>query len=96
MNRLIWHGDRVLRKIDRDSAGVTGRISEIIADKARGIVTVLTGRLKRSIRATDTGIVVEEDYAAAVELGTATRAAKPFMRPAIERFNKTDLDKSVI
>lgn len=95
MNRLVWHGDKVSRRIGSNAAGIVRRISERIAERARQIVTVKSGKLKRSIQATDTGIVVSEDYAAAVELGTAKRAARPFMRPAIDRFNNQDLKNSI-
>lgn len=95
MNRLAWDGDKVARRIGSIAPGVIRRISERIAERARQIVTVKTGKLKSSIKATDKGVVATEPYAGAVELGTATRAAKPFMRPAIERFNEQDLKQCI-
>lgn len=95
MSRIIWHGDKVYRKIKDKSQGITRRISEIIAEKARQIVPVKTGKLKASIKATDKGVVAATEYAAAVELGGANRAAQPYLRPSIERFNQSDLKQSI-
>lgn len=95
MNQLIWHGDKVVQRAGSITPGIIRRISERIAERARQIVTVKSGKLQRSIKATDNGVVVTEDYAGAVELGTATRAAKPFLRPAIERFSEQDLKESI-
>lgn len=95
MNRLVWHGDKVTRRINGIVPDIMQRIRENIAEKARQIVPVKTGKLKRSIKATDKGIVVEAPYALKVEIGTATRAAQPFVRPAIERFNQQDLKQSI-
>lgn len=95
MSRVIWYGDRVSRKISRIVPDIMQSIRENIAEKARQIVPVVSGKLKASIKATNKGVVVEEPYALAVEIGTSTRAAKPFVRPAIERFNKQDLKQSI-
>lgn len=95
MSRLVWNGNKVLRQIERQTTPLVGRISERIADRARQLVPVKSGKLKQSIRATNDGVEVGEDYAAAVELGTATRAARPFLRPAIEQFNEQDLKQSI-
>lgn len=95
MNRLVWHGDAVARKINRTVPAIMMRIKENIADKARQIVPVKTGKLKRSIKATEKGIEVTEPYALVVEIGSATKAANPFLRPSIERFNGQDLKQSI-
>ena len=87
MSRLIYHGARVLRGIAKKADGVVGRIAHAIADKARDNAPVKTGTLKRSIRATDSSVEVGVDYAAAVEFGTATKAAQPYLRPGIEQFD---------
>ena len=68
-------------------ASVRG-IAETIVEVARDNTPVDTGNLKRSIRAE----VVEENkirietrtgYGAYVELGTSTRAATPYLAPAV-------------
>ncbi len=95
MSRLIWHGAKVQRQLERKVRGLPRRIAEVIAGYARGIVVVKSGELKESIEATDDSVVATADHASAVEFGTAKRAAKPFMRPAIKRFQKSDLTKIV-
>lgn len=94
-SRMKFHGDKVLSGISRKTPGIVHRIAETIAERARRIVVVRTGNLRDSIRATDKGVEVTADYAAAVELGTATRAARPYMRPSIEQFNQQDLKRSI-
>jgi len=95
MSRLIFHGDKVLRRVKKEAPKIEDRISESIADKMRRLVPVKTGKLKASIEVTDDGIEVGEDYAGAVEFGTATKAAQPFVRPAIEQFNRADLGNCI-
>lgn len=92
---MKFYGDRVMRKFESDAPGIIHRIAEIIAEKAKQIVTVKSGKLKNSISADDNTVIAETDYAAAVELGTAKRAAKPFFRPAIKQFDKADLEQSL-
>lgn len=88
---IIWHGDKILNRLERQAPDITGRIAQAIADKARQLCPVKTGRLQRSIKATKDTVEVTEDYAGAVEFGTAKRAAKPFVRPAIEQLKETDI-----
>ncbi len=95
MSKLVWHGDKILRRMEKEAPPLTSCIAEVIARIARRIVPVKSGKLQKNIRATDTGVVAATDYAAEVELGTATRAAQPYMRPAIEQFNKSDLKQCV-
>ncbi len=92
---MKFYGDRVMRKFEGDVPGIIHRIAEIIAEKAKRIVVVLSGKLKNSISADGNTVVAETDYAAAVELGTATRAAQPYFRPAIKKFSKADLEQSI-
>lgn len=92
---MIWHGDKVQRKIERMVPSIMGNIRKSIADKMRQIVPVKTGKLKKSITVTDSGIDVREDYAGKIEYGTAKKAAQPFTRPAIEQFDGSDLRKSL-
>ncbi len=95
MNRLIWRGDRVYRKIADRAPSITGEIAEILADKARQNAPEKSGDLKRSIHADGNSVIADAEHASVVELGTATRAAKPYMRPAIEQFNQVDLRQAI-
>jgi len=95
MSRLIWHGSAALRKVSKASAAVVYCAADKIAEKARRIVPVKTGKLKHSISAPGSNIVVSEPYARAVEFGTATRAAQPFLRPAIKQFDEADLKQCI-
>lgn len=95
MNRLAWHGRSILRRVDKQADSLPRRIAETIADHARRVVPVKTGHLKSTIKATKDGVEVTADYAAAVELGTARRAAQPFIRPAIEMLSKSDMNRIV-
>lgn len=95
MNRLVWHGNKILNKVEKLSKDIVNGVGEVIAEKAKQIVPVKTGKLRASIKNTGEGVEVTEDYALAIELGTATRAAQPYIRPAIERFNAADLDRIV-
>lgn len=95
MNRLVWHGDRVYRGIANRAAPITGRIAEVIAERARQNAPVKSGKLKRSIHADGNSVIADAEHASAVELGTARRAAQPFMRPATKQFDESDLKKCV-
>ena len=95
MSRLIWHGVKIQQQLEWKVPGILRRIKEVIADRARQLVSVKTGKLKASISVTEDGVVVEEDYAAEVELGTDKKAAQPFLRPAVEQFNQNDLKQCV-
>ena len=99
MSRMIWHGDRITGKLNSQATRVTRGIIESIAATARKLCPVKSGDLRDTIKVTTKGITVGNDttvdYAADVELGTATRAANPFMRPAIEQFSDEDLERIV-
>ncbi len=90
---MIWHGDKILRRIERKP--IAGNIAEIIADRAKQNAPVKSGALRQSIHAEGDSVIADAGHASVVELGTATRAAKPYMRPAIEQFDNSDLMKSV-
>ena len=89
---LTWHGDSVLKRIEAQAGDIKGRLAGSIADRARSLCPVKTGALRRSIKADKDTVEVSEDYAALVELGTAKRAARPFVRPAIEQSNENDIN----
>ena len=95
MSKMVWHGAKIQQQLEGKVPGILRRIKEVIADRARQLVAVKTGKLKASISVIEDGVVVEEDYAAEVELGTATRAAQPFLRPSISQFSKADLEQCV-
>ncbi len=95
MNRLIWHGDKVYRDIAVKAPSITHNIAEIIAGRARQNAPVKSGALQRSIHAEGDSVIADADHASIVELGTATRAAMPYMRPATEQFDISDLKQSI-
>lgn len=88
---LIWNGDKVLDRIERQSGDIKRRTATAIADRARFLCPVKTGNLRSKIKAGPDSVEVNADYAGAVELGTAKRAAQPFVRPAIEQVKETDI-----
>ena len=64
--------------------------AEAVAEAARANAPVKTGALRDSIGVTagegmKRTVGVGVDYAPAVELGTTTRAATPFLSPALEQ-----------
>ena len=95
MSEVKFFGDKALAEIQRDVSGIVPRIAEKIAGRAKEIVVVDSGKLKDSISADGNTVIAGTDYAAAVEFGTATKAARPYFRPAIEQFNKVDLEQSL-
>lgn len=88
---LRWHGDRVLKRIERQSCTIKSRVAKAIADRARFLCPVKTGNLRSKIEARSDSVEVNADYAGVVEFGTAKRAAQPFVRPAIEQVKETDI-----
>lgn len=77
--------------IDRLAAAavpMAGRAAERIADVARQLCPVRTGRLRASIsaeqQAAGAKVVAAAPYAAAVEFGTRDAPAQPFLRPALD------------
>ena len=98
MSGLTWNGKKVERKLARKAETIVPCITKTIAKKARQLVPVKTGALRKSIKATENSVTAgsdKVDYAGIVELGTARRAAQPFLRPAIEQFSKNDLKKCI-
>lgn len=76
----------------------TGVIANLIADEAKRIVPVDTGRLRASISARKVGavarntvrhtVVATAPYASDVEYGTGRQRAQPYMRPAYRKFQQ--------
>lgn len=82
----IPEAERNLRRMAEETVGEAAQACAVIA---RQLVPVRTGALRDSIAAyrnTRLNWVVgaAEPYAKFVELGTSTRAAQPFLRPAAE------------
>ena len=77
--------DRIYEK----AAQVVAALAAEALDSARAQAPVQTGRLKNSIsmRRSGTTALITADcpYAAAVELGSASRPPQPFMMPALHR-----------
>jgi len=66
----------------------------IIAQEAKRIVPVKTGKLQNSIFVRRSGvnkyeIVAATTYAGFVEYGTSKMVARPYLRPALYRFSST-------
>ena len=91
MARLVWNGGAAIRKLEKETPGLTRRIAEIIATAARQLCPVDTGNLRDSIRVTDNSVNVDAHYASYVELGTPRAAAQPFLKPAIEMFKNSGM-----
>ena len=91
MSRLIWHGDKILKKLNKEVESNVEKIKNAIVKRAKQFAVVKTGELRDSIGVTDDGIEVTADYAGPVEFGTSKKAARPFLRPAIELSNENDL-----
>ena len=96
--RMVWHGQKILKRIEKQSTNITECLAKTVESNARRIVTVKTGALKNTIQAEGNIVSAgsdEVDYAGKVELGTAKQAAKPFLRPASEQLTKSDVDKCI-
>ena len=66
-----------------EAADSAARESAVEArDAARVLCPVDTGRLRESIVAEDNAVVCGCEYGAAVELGSPSHPARPFMEPA--------------
>lgn len=105
---LVWHGDKILKGIDKQNKRLIRCIAITISREAKKLCPVKTGTLKRSIRAIVTenksqvraggdagcapGVGSPVEYAGYVELGTSKMFADPYLRPAVEKFSKSDLE----
>lgn len=79
-----------LTQVAKIVAGKLQQFGEQVVERSRDLVPVDTGTLKRSIEARKTGehsltIQTRTGYGAYVELGTRTRAATPFLAPAVQQ-----------
>jgi HK97 gp10 family phage protein len=78
-----------LKRVQQICGGRIQEFGEGVVERARDIVAIDTGNLKRSIKATKLGelsLKVETrcGYGAYVELGTKRMAARPFLAPAAD------------
>ncbi|HML56575.1 MAG TPA: HK97 gp10 family phage protein [Solidesulfovibrio magneticus] len=84
--------DQVMDSLEE---AMEAELQEEVLPEAQALVPVRTGKLKASIAAGTErdGIVITGyveagvKYAPYVEFGTKDRAAKPFLRPAVEKFD---------
>lgn len=72
-------------------SAVIRHVAEMVAEDARRIVPVDTGRLKASIQVEDAGhekarVHATAPYAGYVELGTRHMAAQPYLRPSLYKW----------
>lgn len=83
--RLGFDGDALT--VDADIGAAVSAAAQRVAENARGLCPVDTGRLKNSIAVSvgENGAQVSAgtDYAAYVEFGTSRAAAQPFLVPAL-------------
>lgn len=108
---IVWHGDKILKDIHKQSEKLVQCVAITISREAKKLCPVKTGTLKRSIRAIVTkdksqvraggpvgcapGVGSPVEYAGYVELGTSKMPAQPYLRPAVEKFSKNDLKKCI-
>lgn len=72
-------------------SAVVRHVADMVADDARRIVPVDTGRLKASIQVEDAGrekarVHASAPYAGYVELGTRYMNAQPYLRPSLYKW----------
>ena len=68
-----------------EMGGVLAEAARRIASEARRRAPVVTGRLKRSIKADGDEVRVDSWYASQVEYGSPRNRPKPYVTPAIEQ-----------
>lgn len=72
-------------EVEKAARNTAEEITEEVAEDARRMAPVDTGRLRESVHAEGNQVIAEADYAAYVELGTEDQKAQPFLRPALYR-----------
>jgi len=76
---------RVRDRLFPASARRIDRVKARIRDEAKLRAPVRTGYLRDSIAVTADGVVVAAPYARYPEFGTRYMAARPYLRPAVQR-----------
>ena len=74
------------------------RLNERVADVARELCPVESGRLRSTIYADEDGVGATAPYAMSVEVGTRKNKAQPFLRPAFDTEGRqalTELEDSL-
>lgn len=99
---LIWHGNKIMRRVEKDAGRLRLCLGRTVVTNARRLVPVRTGDLKGTIRVEEEGEAVmvragddKVDYAGKVELGTDRQAAQPYLRPAGEQVSQSDVSKCI-
>lgn len=91
MVRMTDNSDAFLFALNEKSDEILKEIAESAEKYAKDMCPVDTGRLKKSIKSEIDGstltISANTEYAAAVELGTSTRKAQPFIKPAMSKYS---------
>lgn len=91
MEQVKWYGKAVLEQAKKDTLELVEKKAAQVEKDAKELAPVATGALRDSITSEvdkdelTARIGSDLDYALAVELGTARRAAKPYLRPALEK-----------
>lgn len=98
MNRLVWNGSKIMKRVEKQAPKIVNCLAKTVENTAERLVAVKSGKLKATIRAEDGRVFAgggDVDYAGVVEIGTAKRAAQPFLRPSVEQLSKNDLEKCI-
>ena len=86
---LKWHGDKFLRKMDKDYPKFLRDSGDAVEESAKSKAPVKTGELGASIRnevdegAKEVFVGSDLDYALYLEYGTRKMQAQPYLRPAL-------------
>jgi len=105
---IRFNNKAILRAVQNESESVLKCLCHKIERKAKQKVPVLTGNLKRSIRAiikpgikriyaggNAPGVGTPVEYAGYVELGTSKMAAQPYLRPAVEEIDQNEISQCI-
>ena len=80
-----------LQYVTREMLALLALTAESVANDAKDLAPVDSGRLRASIAVAPTlsgdgyAVTASAPYAGLVEFGSSTRAAQPFLRPALYR-----------
>lgn len=105
--RIDWHPEQVTAEVEKTAMDRLEQAGEAVADRARGLVPVLSGKLKATIRVVrlkgDPKLNIRvyagnrekggAFYAHMVEYGTTKMKAKPFLRPALNASKGSIMEK---
>lgn len=91
--------EETAKEVQPAARKLTGQYANLIVKEAKRLVPVRTGNLRDSIRVTPSseagrlglaaaGIAADAPYAGFVEFGTARMRPRPYIRPAVKRYEK--------